>query len=108
MEVDRIAFLQLCKINQASMKDRPGSKKITLDFEPGKLKMSSCWGGGVADTTGKLSVSVTMQFMSLKRVVQSSGITKLKSDTFFLTIALIQRKFAIEDAFIMVVYDPKT
>jgi hypothetical protein len=98
MEIAREAFLEICKLHDVAMKDRPGSRKALLEFEPKILRLTTDWGSGYVDTTGAITASVKIPFKNIKRIIRTQGLNRMKNDTFTLTIATKQGKLIVGNA----------
>ena len=87
MEIAREAILEIFKLHDAAMKDRPGSRKALLEFKLKILRLTTDWGSGYVDTTGAITASVKMPFKNIVRIIRTQGINRMKNDTFILTMA---------------------
>lgn len=104
MQIDRLGFLHACKSLEAAMKGRAGTHWVTLQFAPGELKMTSSWGSGTVETTGKQSATGKLAYNYIKRLIRSQGISKLKKATLSCILAPAHGKLVIEDAALKVVF----
>ena len=98
LKINRLEFLQVCKSLESAMKRRAGTHWVTLQFTPGKLEMVSSWGGGTVSTDGKETVSGTLAYNYVKRLISSQGLQKLKKDKLSCILAPKFGKLVIEDA----------
>lgn len=87
------------------MKCRAGTHWVTLQFEPGELRMISSWGSGTVETTGKQSASGRLAYNYIKKLIRGQGISKLKKDTLSCILAPAHGKLVIEDAALKVAFE---
>jgi hypothetical protein len=97
LKIHRKEFISLCVSLEAALKYSKGVHVVTFHFSPGNLRLASSLGEGTVVTDGKANATGSLAMRSIKTLIRTQRLSKIKRETLNCILAPGLSKLIIED-----------